>query len=182
MIHYDLLFDGPRLQWPGQGIFRATSGLRGRQFSGLQCDPKGGPIPEGSYFFLLGEEPTVPVPNPPRCELPAVWQIQRIPSGAEAGECAPYWAQWGKNRVRLNRIEASPARPSCPLSRDGFYIHDSTKGYTHGCIEVEPRFFEVLRHFISTMHSPHGKARDRLNLLVKYLPGQTTSGGTYQFG
>jgi len=68
------------------------------------------------------------------------------------------------------------------VPRGGFYIHDSTKGYTHGCIEVEPRFFEVLRHLIATMQSPHGRPKDRLNLLVKYLPGQTTNGGTYRFG
>jgi hypothetical protein len=69
-----------------------------------------------------------------------------------------------------------------PDARGGFYIHDSAKGYTHGCIEVEPRFFNVLRHVIATTHSPHGKVKDRLNLLVKYLPGQTTNGRTYGYG
>ena len=37
-----------------------------------------------------------------------------------------------------------------------FYLHDSGKGYTHGCVEVEAQFFEVLRHAAMTMHSPHG--------------------------
>jgi len=177
MIHYDLLYDGPRLQWPGQGIFRASSGVPTRQSSALQCDPEGGPIPEGSYFVLLGEEPKIPIPTPD-CQIAPAWKVQRIPWGAEAGACAPYWALWGQNRVRLTRVQSSPRRP-CPTPRGGFYIHDSTKGYTHGCIEVEPRFFEVLRHVIGTMHSPHGRSRDRLYLWVKYLPGQTTNGGTY---
>jgi len=174
--HYDLLYDGPRLQWPGQGIFRASSGLPGRQSSVLQCDPIGGPIPEGSYFFLLREDTTVPAPTAD-CHIDPSWTIQRIPSGQAAGECAPYWAAWGKNRVRLNRAGRLP--PDCRVPRDGFYLHDSGKGYTHGCIEVEPRFFEVLRHMVATMNSPHGKRRDRLNLLVKYMSGQTTNGGTY---
>jgi len=179
MIHYDLLYDGPTLQWPGQGLFRASSGIPGRQSSVLQCDPTGGPILEGSYFLLLREDPALPVPTPD-CAIPPSWQIQRIPAGAEAGACAPTWALWGRNRVRLTRV--GPLPPECRTPRGGFYIHDSTKGYTHGCIEVEPRFFEVLRHVLATMDSPHGKRKDRLNLLVKYLPGQTTNGGTYRFG
>jgi len=179
MIHYDLLYDGPRLQWPGRGIFRATSGSYGRQWSALQCDPDGGPIPEGSYFLLLAEESAVPNPDE-GCQIAPSWKVQRIPSGLEAGVCEPGWVLWGRNRVRLTRLDPLP--PGCRVPRGGFYIHDSTKGYTHGCIEVEPRFFEVLRHLIATMHSPHGRPKERLNLLVKYLPGQTTNGGTYRFG
>ena len=178
--HYDLLYDGPRLQWHGHGIFRATSGLRGHQAASLQCDPTGGPIPEGSYFFFLREDNIVPQPTD-NCRIPAVWGLQRIPSGSEAGGCEPYWALWGRNRIRLNPVDSLP-RKACPVPRAGFYLHDSAKGYSHGCIEVEPRFFNVLRHFIATLHSPHGTSKDKLHLLVKYLPGQTTNGGTYRFG
>lgn len=178
MLHFDLLYDGPRLQWRGHGIFRATSGLRGLQASGLQCDPTGGPIPEGKYYLLLREEKTVPTPTED-CKIPATWNLQTIPTGEAAGSCAPHWALWGRNRIRLTRIDPLP-KQTCPAPRGGFYIHDSTKGFTHGCIEVEPLFFTVLRHVIA--HPPHGRRQERLNLLVKYLPGQTTSGGTYRFG
>lgn len=179
MSHYDLLYDGPRLQWRGHGIFRATSGRPGRQSSGLQCDTTGGPIPEGRYFLLLREDKTVHSPTED-CELPPAWHLQAIPSGEQAGACAPVWALWGRNRIRLTRIDPLPK--ACPMPRGGFYIHDSTKGYTHGCIEVEPLFFSVLRHIIAMAGTPHGTAIDRLCLLVKYLPGQITNGGTYRLG
>jgi len=177
MIHDDLLYDGPRLQWRGKGIFRATSGMAGRQSSAQQCDRAAGPIPEGRYFFWLREDKTVPTPTED-CGIPATWNLQTIPGGAEAGSCEPYWALWGRNRIRLTRIDPLP----CPAPRDGFYIHDSAKGFTHGCIEVEPLFFTVLRQAIVMARTPHVAAKDRLHLMVKYLPGQTTNGGTYRFG
>ena len=43
-------------------------------------------------------------------------------------------------------------------------------------------FFTVLRQAIVMSRTPHVAAKDRLHLLVKYLPGQNTNGGTYRFG
>ena len=55
-----------------------------------------------------------------------------------------------------------------------FYIHDSSKGFSHGCIEVEGRFFFVLRDFAKS------QSRPRLILKVEYKVGQATNGGTKQ--
>ncbi len=50
--------------------------------------------------------------------------------------------------------------------------HDSTKGYSHGCIEIEQRFFNILRVYLKS------KKNKRRLLKVKYTPGLKTEGGT----
>ena len=57
---------------------------------------------------------------------------------------------------------------ACRPRRGGFYIHDSTKGYSHGCIEVEGSFFSTLRATTSR----------RLTIEVKYIANRPTNGGT----
>jgi hypothetical protein len=59
-----------------------------------------------------------------------------------------------------------------PISRGGFYLHDSVKGYSHGCIEVESRLFTHLRE-----HQKLSKAQT-LILQVKYVVGRKINGGT----
>ena len=51
-------------------------------------------------------------------------------------------------------------------------MHDSTKGYTHGCIEVDPRFFSILRSYVNKTK------KKRLYLQVDYGAGGSTYGGT----
>lgn len=176
--HYDLLYDGPRLQWPGHGIFRASSGARSSQWADRQCDPEAGPIPEGSYFLWLREDPSQPEPTS-TCNLPPTWGLQAIPRGTAAGSCEPFWSAWGTNRIRLVPLDQK-TRVACQEPREGFYIHDSTKGFTHGCIEVEPKFFDLLRQSVARAATAHAHASKKLLLLVKYLPGQSTYGSTFK--
>jgi len=59
-----------------------------------------------------------------------------------------------------------------PIMRGGFYLHDSTKGYSHGCIEVETKIFLQLRnHHTATR-------KNTIILKVKYVKGIATNGGT----
>jgi len=59
-----------------------------------------------------------------------------------------------------------------PVMRGCFYIHDSTKGYSRGCIEVEPRIFPLLRDFNITTR------KNMIIIKVKYKKGVATNGGT----
>jgi hypothetical protein len=88
----------------------------------------------------------------------------------QAGMCEPYWANWGWHRVQLQPADARTAR-ACSPARGGFYLHDSTKGYTHGCIEVEGAFFDRLIRLART-----GR-QSRMSLKVAYKTS-TTDGGT----
>jgi hypothetical protein len=167
-----LPYDGQRLHWRGKGRFRATSGMPGFQSPHSQCVQDRGPVPEGRYDLLLREDPSdARDDGTGTCNLEASRLLQRIPRGSSAGPCEPYWANGGHNRIRLTPADVA-TRAKCRGRRGGFYLHDSTKGYSHGCIEVEARSFTVLREFISVAHERS------LTLRVRYVPTRPTYGGT----
>ncbi|HCG8477108.1 TPA: DUF2778 domain-containing protein [Vibrio parahaemolyticus] len=167
-----LVYTGTELKWHGRGTFKATSGMAGYQYPEDQCVPDKGPVPEGKYYIPLILGALAEDDGSGFCVLKPSWQVQEIPRGESAGECDPYWANWGYNRVRFEPYD-EVTKKRCRPSRSGFYLHDSTKGYSHGCIEVEGRFFNELRAFIK-------KTDDRkLMLSIKYQPNVKTNGGTY---
>jgi hypothetical protein len=176
-IRHDMLYDGQKLQWRGHGLFKATSGARTLQDASKQCDSKGGPLPEGSYYLLLIADDG-PAKVDSTCVPEPSWHLQRIPRGDEAGQCELTLANWGRNRIRLTPADFATAH-ACARPRGGFYLHDSTKGFSHGCIEVEGRFFDALRRLITTFRTTRAAHPDKLYLLVKYLPGRSTNGGTF---
>lgn len=183
MDKHDILYDGQRLHWNGHGTFKATSGMPGHQKPRAQCDRDRGPVPEGMYSFSLEEDKTAtfgrlgPVGlariDDEECILVPSHKIQKIPRGNWAVGCEPYFAAWGLSRVRLKPVETK-----CGKARDGFYIHDSSKGFSRGCIEVETKFFDELRAYIEGMRSRRTKKRNHLYLKVRYVPERETNGGT----
>ena len=78
-----------------------------------------------------------------------------------------HYPGWGKNRIRMFKSSGNKT------PRDNFYLHDSTKGYSHGCIEIETQFFNDLAIFISKT------GKEKLSIQVKYpSPDSSTNGGT----
>lgn len=127
--------------------YGATSGAYGKQSALNQNLKEIGPIPSGEYFIDLRLEITrraglVSANNP---ELAAGHGIQIIPwyrkwiigSGEERQALYPGWGQW---RARLEKIIISSTDPLVE-SRDNFYLHDSYKGESHGCIETETELY-----------------------------------------
>lgn len=170
-MYVDMEYNGQVLTWKGAGDFKATSGLPGFQAPGNSCLRDKGPMPEGIYRVLIANRGTASDDGTGQCNLQPGSGIQSIPRGADAGACEPFWANWGNNRARLEPADA-PTRHACSPARGGFYLHDSTKGYSHGCIEIEPRFFPLLR--ARARHAPRGY----FVLKVKYVRGRPTYGGT----
>lgn len=171
-MHHQMEYDGQVLSWGTRGEFKATSGLPGSQQPDKQCIPDSGPIPEGFYKIFIGNHGLAEDDGRGLCALKPSWGIQSISSGEMAGECAPYWANWGKNRARMEPADLETKSKCSPIMRGGFYLHDSTKGYSHGCIEVETRIFPLLRTF--------NKATNKNTIIVKieYIEGIETNGGT----
>ncbi|KPJ94070.1 MAG: hypothetical protein AMJ53_06030 [Gammaproteobacteria bacterium SG8_11] len=177
-----LEYDGHELHWrnPRDGqpaaSYKTTSGLittsQDYQNTTYQCTPEMGPIPNGNYKLKLWIDP-----NPAqddgtgRCALKPSWKIQTIPRGATAGSCEPFWANWGNKRVRFKPADDA-TRNRCSPRRGGFYLHDSTKGFSHGCIEVEPVFFFRLSNYAGRGIS------NELSLKVNYVYSDTY-GGTF---
>jgi hypothetical protein len=163
-------------------LFDASSGLF--SIASAQNQPDNGPLPEGTYRLKAELDPlqnsidkanaalrNEPGPNGPISNTRQ--GIQYLPIGGNPGSplVAP---QWGSMRVRLEPTSASS-------QRGGFYLHNSAKGYTHGCVEVgsslEPRrrdFFSLLVEFATS-----GNAKKSLMLKVKYrTPDTSTRGNT----
>lgn len=195
-----LLYDGTTLTWDTgdagtSAKFKASSGLIGSVWRVFRFDNDvfgfmedyrctwyektrdKGPIPTGTYRVATS------VPRNPyaaaggNCNLQASYSIQQIPRGGDpadepttttAGECEPYWANWGYNRVGL-----APTKNMVAPHRSGFYIHDSSKGFTHGCIETEQKFFT---HYLLPFAKKNPGAAMQLH--VKYADFRT-NGGTF---
>lgn len=169
---YDMVYDGKRIAWFGRGIFKATSGLPGFQMPEHSCVPDSGPIPEGRYNVFISDMGTATDDGSGYCALKPSWGIQKIPRGSAAGRCEPNWANWGWNRARMEPADAATKVRCQPVVRGGFYLHDSTKGFSHGCIEVETRLFSLLRNLAKSKH------RKSLVIKVSYPAGASTNGGT----
>jgi RHS repeat-associated protein len=103
-----------------------------------------GPIPEGTYSIDL-------TLNPYRQAKIIEWKpdelyddigIQQIPTAFPLtdGRMAIN-VGWGSIRARLEYVSGNL------YGREGFYIHNSTKGFTHGCIEVGGNFFSRLLNY-----------------------------------
>ena len=166
----EMLFDGQILDWPNVGSFRATTGLPKYQTPDKQCIADNGPIPEGKYKIFSQNKGWAKDDGTGMCNLSPAWGVQAIPRGAIAGACELYWSQWGHNRARLEAADKK-TKAACSPSRGGFYIHDSTKGFSHGCIEVDTIFFAALASAVK-----HGERTFFIN--VAYVPNRETNGGT----
>jgi len=119
--------------------YDATSGLPGYQNSKYQGKEDAGPIPEGTYKINLKPDPNREAKVDPKTgELKPGTGIEQIPDvGYTSDGQAWEYPGWGDTRAALE-----PSAGTDTLGRGGFYIHDSTKGYTHGCIEVESGIFD----------------------------------------
>ena len=169
---FEMKYDGQTIKWPGRGTFKATSGMPGFQNSRNSCLPDKGPIPKGFYKVFIVDHGTAEDDGSGRCTLKPSWGIQKIPRGSVVGNCEPYLANWGRNRARMEPADTLTKIRCSPVMRGGFYLHDSTKGFSHGCIEVETRLFSVLKIYNKTTK------KNILILKVSYVDGALTNGGT----
>jgi len=170
-VTHDMIYDGQVLRWTGHGSFRASSGLPGFQAPGESCRADSGPVPPGFYKLYLTDQGVAQDDGRDACNLKPAWGIQSIPRGAAAGDCEEFWVNWGSNRARLEPADAA-TRNRCAPARGGFYLHDSTKGYSHGCIEVEGRIFPLLQTYA------RGSRSATMIIKVEYVNDRATNGGT----
>jgi hypothetical protein len=169
--------------------YPATSGLFYKDPNGHVIDyqhpkytgVKGmGPIPAGRYRINL-------VPDPHRMakvngrtgEL--YWNprggIERIPETVPAvGQPGYEWRfdGWGTIRALLTPSPRNDMKGRYPADR--FYVHNSHKGYTHGCVETSNEFFNRLLAY----RSQHPEQK-QFHFFVRYT-GSSTRGATERSG
>jgi hypothetical protein len=177
----DMSYDGKILKW-GSKTYAASSGMAkwpdpilgpdtDYRFAKYQ-DSKGGPVPEGNYIlhvFLNGTAGLTKLGLDAEVAATEKGGIQNIPKVKFEGREYSF-PDWGTRRIRIHK------GPGNTTKRNNFYLHDSAKGYSHGCIEVVGKFFDDLRNDLVNMRS--GKRYD-LTLNVKYAsPESSTNGGT----
>lgn len=171
----DMFYDGTTLHWWGHGAFKATSGALGHQTAAEQSVKGAGPIPAGVFSLQakLAKKDGRIIKDPAKTADPLDKDegVEHLPDVLEFGGRGYENFAWGPDRVRLSVHHVdNPANSK----RSGFYLHDSQKGYSHGCIEVEPRFFQLLRTYIGKRGH-----KNRLYLRVRYSSKTTsTAGGT----
>jgi L,D-transpeptidase catalytic domain len=185
-----IYYDGTKLFWLKDGktaaSFDASSGhgfdLSSDDFQkpSKQCVPWEGSIPEGTYrldTWINSKVPDYTVKNG-ACDLNRQHGVQKVPKEKKmkptgsGGSCIHLW---GPNRVNLHPHDQQ-TRTACTPRRNGFYLHDSKKGGSSGCIEIGASFFKMLREWVKK-NNPKNEKKQLLLLAVKYL-GTTTRGNT----
>lgn len=178
-----LIFNGTLLIWHGHGSFPATSGTKGHQQAKEQDLKDFGPIPEGKYSFkaVIAKGSCFADNGTPDHrqgieELAPEGATTITTVGGLVGEATEFLQAWGHNRVRLNTLHIDHRKAR---NRSGFYIHDSHKGQTHGCIEVAHVFFDRLRAYAMHQQKLGSHAKTTLFVTVKYPSSDAnTNGGT----
>lgn len=130
-------------------MYDAVSGAMRFQNSKYTYLKNKGPIPAGEYTMDLSIDPNRLAKMDKAGNLYSGQGIERIPQGFLDSN------PWGNYRVRLN-----PSSGTITHGRTNFYIHDSHKGFTRGCIETETAFFIKLLEY--------RKNSSKLTLYVKY--------------
>ena len=76
------------------------------------------------------------------------------------------------NRAHLTPDKVTGAK-NTERDNDSYYLHDSQKGYTHGCTEVEAKLFDKLNEY-------RNNGNTRIDVIINYGNNQnhSTNGGT----
>ena len=130
-----------------------------------------GPTPEGDYKIDLTPDPNRIVSVDPESGGTNPGKgIEKLPSKVllNGGQTMTY-GSWGTIRARLQKDPGNKR-----IGGDNFYLHDSDKGYSHGCIEVSKSkiFGQLLKYRSSGIKS--------IRVKVKYpSPKTVTNGGSH---
>ena len=139
----------------------ATSGYPGH----FSPDDQGfqlGPVPSGVYSINLTLDPSrVASANRDTGDLYSGHGIQRIPDQTVRNDgVTTTYPGWGTWRMRLD------PRQGDTYGRDNFYLHNSHKGFTHGCIETCDDFMRDILAY-------RGKGNPTIDVLVRYTAPKT---------
>ena len=142
----------------------AASGLFGSQTSSNQ-KIAGGPLPEGNYSINLALNPNrkAVVDLNAGYTVPGFGIQQVRPSVKLNNGQTAYFGAWGTTRARL-----TPDKGTNLYGRENnFYLHNSRKGGTHGCVETDNKIFLRLLQY----RQGHASIR----VMIKYAD-KTTNG------
>ena len=146
----------------------ATSGGPSNQTPLDQRLREVGPVPAGQYRVNLGPDPTRIARTDPLTG--AIYSnpeggIEQIPESSTTRDGTEYtYPGWGTWRMRLDPVRGNT------FGRSNFYLHNSHKGYTHGCVETCD---ELLKDVLG--YRANGALS--IDVVIRYIT-PTTNGGT----
>jgi len=166
--------------------YKATSGYKGPDIYGKQWNlqnskyqnvKNGGPTAEGRYHINLKPDPErVATADTKTGELNKNPDggIERIPKFVENPQkqgSGWTYSEWGNNRAALVPDKVTGAT-NTERDNSSYYLHDSEKGYSHGCTEVQTELFDQLKEY-------RNEGNDKIDVVVKYpSKDHSTNGGT----
>ena len=166
--------------------YKATSGYKGPDIYGKKWDlqnskyqtvKNGGPTAEGKYHINLKPDPervasadtkTGEIKKNPDGGIEKLPNFVENPNKPGSGWT---YSEWGTNRASLVPDKVTGATNE-QRDNNSYYLHDSEKGYSHGCTEVQTELFDQLKDYRS-------EGNEKIDVVVKY-PSQdhSTNGGT----
>ena len=160
----------------GNIVDRKDGGQNNYQEARFQNIKDKGPTPEGDYHINLE-------PDPDR-QVETFWNngnidfkkreeggIETLTFPNPTTGTLSYSPAWGMHRAALTPDNVTGAKDS-ERDNSSYYFHDSTKGYTHGCTEVDTELFSQLKDY-------RNAGNTRIDVVVKYNdPHHKTNGGT----
>jgi RHS repeat-associated protein len=171
-----IIYTGQKALWVSNGQasiydeYAATSGdnedpRNDWQYSNWQNQKDAGPIPEGDYSVNLKPDPDRIAKidkNPQFLDQNPQGGIEKIPTS----KVWDYQGAWGTMRAHL---DPKPGTNTLGREEGTFYLHNSHKGYTHGCIEVANSLFTRLLDY--------RKTHAAINVFVRYKSATTSTHG-----
>ena len=149
------------------GLYEDNNDYRQAKYQNI---PDKGPTPEGEYFIKLTPSPDrIAKASPKNGELLRSKQggIEKIPQQFTTEDGTTYeYTGWGNMRALLQPYSGKVTGAE-HSERDNYsyYIHDSQKCYTHGCTEVESKFFDQLKAY-------RDAGNKKIDIIIEYPNAQ----------
>lgn len=167
--------------------FKADSGYRGPEITGrsklnyqnskYQNARDAGPTPEGKYHINLKPDPEriakQDINSPSGLVKNPEGGIEKTTNGEKTAFNKQIVAAWGENRAHLEPDKVTGAKPD-ERDNDSYYLHDSNKESTHGCTEIDKKFFTVLTEY-------RKNGNKKIDVIVDYPNNDYRTGGTQSF-
>jgi len=180
----------PSLQNATMRLFAASSGYTDGQtdyrYAKYQGVPNAGPIPAGQYQLSTAFNQLSPDRPTANKRWAAHWDLN-LPSGEGITylptnpDGSPVSTPWGLTRTALTPVAITPSKflstndADTAKKRNGFYLHDSRKHQTSGCIEVGHAIYHTSFFMALIEYARYAKKKKRLYLSVQYAdPNQFT--------
>jgi RHS repeat-associated protein len=173
-----ILSTGDKVHWYGGDYgnksdlidtFNARSGYKDTktgenyQMAKYQGIANRGPTVEGEYELNLTLDPNrdaIKIKGEEKFERGS--GIEQIPT-----EYLELAQAWGSERIRLEPVLPHEEYGNEDRDIESFYFHSSYKDSTHGCIEVEERFFDKLKEYRNEMID-EGNEDIKIKVMVEY--------------